>query len=305
MRLGQWKRILLNTVDDVNRNHTLAFAAALSYYFVLALFPALIFLAAVVAYLPIPDLFNTVIATMARIVPATGMGLVRKIVADVISPSRGAFLSFGLLGTLWTCSSGFAAIIEALNVAYNVPETRPIWKTRLLAVGLIFLIGTLVTIAFAFMIVGPRFGEFLAVHLGLRYEFALLWPALRWVVAVTFIVVAIEALYFIAPNVKQRFSSSLPGAIFAVVGWILLSDALSLYFFLKFAHLNRTYGVLGGGIALLTWLYWSGFIILLGAVLNSEIILERGDGKLALKQPPPAKVQPRPATTAEEARPMV
>jgi membrane protein len=83
-----------------------------------------------------------------------------------------------------------------------------------------------------------------------------------------------------------------------------LSDALSLYF-LKFAHLNRTYGVLGGGIALLTWLYWSGFIILLGAVLNSEIILERGDGKLALKQPPPAKVQPRPATTAEEARPVV
>jgi membrane protein len=304
MRLGQWKRVILNAVDDVNRNNTLAFAAALSYYFVLALFPALIFLAAVVAYLPIPDLFNTIIATMARVAPETSMGLVRKIVADVISPSRGAFLSFGLLGTLWTCSSGFAAIIEALNVAYNVPETRPIWKTRLLAIGLIFLIGTLVTVAFAFMIVGPRFGEFLATHLGLKYEFALLWPVLRYVFAVTFIVIAIEALYFIAPNVKQRFSSSLPGAILAVVGWILLSDGLSLYF-LKFAHLNRTYGVLGGGVALLTWLYWSGFVILLGAVLNSEIILERGDGKLALKQPPPAKVQPRPATTAEEARPAV
>ncbi len=304
MRLGRWKRIILNAVDDVNRNHTLAFAAALSYYFVLALFPALIFLAAVVAYLPIPDLFNTIIATMARIVPGTGMGLVRQIVSDVISPSRGAFLSFGLLGTTWTCSSGFAAIIEALNVAYNVPETRPIWKTRLLAVGLIFLIGTLVTIAFAFMMVGPRFGEFLAAHLGLKYEFALLWPVLRYVLAVTFIVVAIEALYFIAPNVKQRFSSSLPGAVFAVIGWILLSDGLSLYF-LKFAHLNRTYGVLGGGVALLTWLYWSGFVVLLGAVLNSEIILERGDGKLALKQPPPVKVQPRSATTAEEARPVV
>ncbi len=301
MRLQVWKEVIVGTVNDLMRNHIPSFAAALSYYFVMAFFPGLIALAAVVAYLPIPDLFNTIIGTMARVVPPQSMGLVRRIVADVISPSRGALLSFGLIGVLWTCTSGFSATIEALNVAYDIPETRSIWKTRLLALELTFIIGTLVTFAFAFMIVGPRFGGFLAAHLGLTWEFALIWPILRYVLAVTFVVIAIEALYFMAPNLKQRFVSTLPGAVLAVIGWIALSDGLSLYF-RKYAHLNKTYGVLGGGIALLMWLYWSGFLILLGAELNSEIIQHRGDGTLVLKQPPPPKVKPVPATSDDDSR---
>lgn len=303
MALQRLKRVIAGTAKGIADNHILSFAAALSYYFVMAFFPALITLAAIVAYLPIPNLFNTIISTMARVVPPESMGLIRLIVGDVISPSRGALLSFGLLGTLWICSSGFAEIIEALNVAYEVPETRSVLKTRLLAFQLIFITGTLVTLAFAFMIVGPRFGGFLAGHLGLSRAFAVIWPVLRYVLAVSFAIVAIVALYLIAPNVRHSFLSSLPGAVLAVVGWILLSDALSLYF-RRFAHLNKTYGVLGGGIALLTWLYWSGFLILLGAELNSEIIQQRGDGTLALKQPPPSKVKPIPATTADAARPM-
>jgi len=297
------KRVIAGTATDIANNHILSFAAALSYYFVLAFFPALIALAAIVAYLPVPDLFNTLIATMSRVVPPESMGLIRRIVSDVISPSRGALLSFGLIGALWTCSSGFAEIIEALNVAYDVPETRSIWKTRLLAFELIFLTGIWVTLAFAFMIVGPRFGEFLARHLGLSWAFAIIWPVLRYVCAVTFTIIAVVQLYLLAPNVKHSFWSSLPGAAVAVVSWILLSDALSLYF-RRFAHLNKTYGVLGGGIALLTWLYWSGFLLLLGAELNSEIIQQREDGMLVLKQPPPAKVKPTLATTADAAAPV-
>lgn len=303
MALQRMKRVIVGTAQDIANNHIFSFAAALSYYFVMAFFPALIALAAIVAYLPIPNLFNTIISTMTRVVPPESMGLIRHIVSDVISPNRGALLSFGLVGAAWTCSSGFAEIIEALNVAYDIPETRSLWKTRLLAFELIFMTGTLVTLAFAFMIVGPRFGEFLARHLGLSWAFALIWPALRYMLAVSFAIVAIVQLYLIAPNLKQRSASCLPGAVVAVVGWILLSDALSLYF-RSFAHLNRTYGVLGGGVALLTWLYWSGFLILLGAELNSEIMQQRGDGTLLLKQPPPLKVKPIPATTADAAVPI-
>ena len=297
------KAVVVGTVNDVAVNHIFSFAAALSYYFVLGFFPALIALAAVVAYLPIPDLFNTIVANLARVAPPESMGLIRRIVSDVISPNRGALLSFGLLGALWTCSSGFTTLIEAVNVAYDVPETRPWWKNRLLALELVFVVGALVTLAFAFMIVGPRFGEFLAAHLGLSRAFAAIWPVLRYIFAVSFIVLAVEVVYFFAPNIKQRFTSSLAGAFVAVVGWILLSNALSLYF-RSFAHLNKTYGVLGGGVALLTWLYWSGFIILLGAELNSEIIQQRGDGTLLLKQPPPLKVKPTLATTADAAQPV-
>jgi membrane protein len=274
MRLRLIKRVIASTANDAALNHTLSFAAALSYYFVMAFFPALIALAAILAYLPIPDLFDTVITTMARVAPPESMGMIRQIVADVILSNRGALLSFGLIGTLWTCSSGFSTIIEALNVACDIPETRPLWKTRLLATELTFVIGTLVTSAFAFMIVGPRFGEFLCGYLGLGRAFALAWPVLRYIFAISFVVIAIETLYLLGPNVKQRFTASLPGAIVAVVGWILLSDALS-YYFRSFSNLNRTYGVLGGGVALLTWLYWSAFLILLGAQLNSEISRQR------------------------------
>ena len=119
----------------------MAMAAGLSYYFVMSLFPLLILVAAVVPYIPIPHLFDRVLGAMAQVVPPDSIGLVRAVLKDVIVPHR-AFLTFGILGTLWAASGGFASLIEALNVAYNVPETRPIWKTRLVAVELMFVIGT-------------------------------------------------------------------------------------------------------------------------------------------------------------------
>src|SRR5204863_4225016 len=130
------KHALLRTYGDVLRNHTMQMAAALSYYFVLSLFPALLFLSAIVAFLPLPDLFNQALAMMARFLPSDSMGLVRRVLSDVITPNRGTFLSFGILGTLWAASGGFSAAIEALNIAYDVQDDRPFWKTRPLAVVL-------------------------------------------------------------------------------------------------------------------------------------------------------------------------
>src|SRR5215469_12982083 len=229
MRLRQWWRIIVGSAQDIDRNHTLAFAAALSYYFVMAFFPALVGLAAIIAYLPIPNLFNTMVGTLSRVMPPESMGLVRKIVAEIITPNRGALLSFGLLGTLWSASGGFANMIEALNVAYDIPETRPFWKTRLIALELTFEVGTLILFAFSVMIVGPQFGEYLAAHLGFSWAFAWGWPYLRYAVAIAFIVLAVEGLYFIGPNIRHRFRDTLPGAVLAVLGWILLATLLRLY----------------------------------------------------------------------------
>jgi len=297
MRLRQYKRVIVNLVSDAGQGHIFSFAAALSYYFLLALFPALIALATFVGFLPIPHLFNTIVGVMAQVVPHESMGLVRKVVADVTSRNHPALLSFGLLGALWTCSSAFATMIEALNVAYDVPETRPMWKTRLLAFELTFLVGLLAAVAVAFLVVGPHFGRFLAATIGLSRVFTVFWPIVQHVLAAILMVLAIEGLYFMAPNVKHSFLASLPGAVSAVVGWIVLSDGLSFYF-QTFEHLNKTYGVLGGGIALLVWLYWSGFIILMGAELNSEIVKLKRDRQAAVPQPAPSEVHGRAATTA-------
>ncbi len=214
MRPASVKDALVRTYADVVQNHTMQMAAALAYYFVLSLFPALIFLSAVVAYLPVPDLFNQALALMASFLPADSMGLVRRVLGDVVTPNRGTFLSFGILGTLWAASGGFAAIIEALDIAYQVKDNRPFWKTRPLAVGLAFIVGTLVLISLSVMVVGPRFGEWLAGRVHLSGLFVLLWPYVHWTIAVGFTVLAIEALYFLAPNVKQRFLARLPERFF-------------------------------------------------------------------------------------------
>jgi membrane protein len=281
------KVALIGTYGDVVRNHTLQMAAALAYYFVLSLFPALIFSSAVVAYLPVPDLFNQALALLARFLPADAMGLVRRVLADVVSPNKGTFLSLGILGTLWAASGGFAATIEALNIAYDVRDDRPFWKTRALAVGLAFLTGTLMLVALSVMVVGPRFGGWLAGRVHLSELFVLLWPYIHWTVAAAFTILAIEALYFLAPNLKQRFRATLPGAVVAVSCWIGLSYLLGIYF-RHFGNFNKTYGTLGAAVALMVWLYWTGFAMLVGAELNQELAKISKEGKLQEKHEPPS-----------------
>ena len=278
---------LVRTYADIVQNHTLQMAAALSYYFVLSLFPALIFLSAVVAYLPVPDLFNQGLSVMGQFLPPDTMGLVRRVLSDVITPNRGTFLSFGLLGTLWAASGGFSAAIEALNIAYEVRDDRPFWKTRPLAIWLAFIIGVLLLTALSVMIVGPRFGGWLAGRVHLSTLFVLLWPYIHWSIAIGFTILAVEVLYYVAPNVKQRFLATLPGAVLAVGCWIGLSYLLGIHF-RHFANFNKTYGTLGAAIALMTWLYWTGFAMLVGAELNAELAKISREGKLPEKSEPPA-----------------
>lgn len=290
MTYGVLRGALRRTYADLVRNHTLQMAAALSYYFVLSLFPALILLSAAVAYLPVPDLFNQTLALLGRFLPPDTMGLVRRVLADVITPNRGTFLSFGILGTLWAASGGFAATIEALNMAYEVKDDRPFWKTRPLAVGLAIVIGFLLMIALSVMIVGPKFGEWLAGRVHLTSVFVLLWPYIHWTIAAVFTILAVEIVYFFAPNVKQRFLATLPGAVLAVGCWIGLSYLLGFYF-RHFADFNKTYGTLGAAVALMVWLYWTGFAMLVGAELNAEIAKTTERGKLEEKHEPPAITQ--------------
>ena len=221
---------------------------------------------------------------MSHVVPPDSMGIVRKVVSDVVAPNRGAFLSFGIVGTLWSASGGFSAVIEALNIAYDADETRPFWVTRPLAIGLTLLLGALVLIALGVMVVGPHFGEWLTGRVHLSEAWIWVWPYIHWTVSVVFTILAVEALYFLAPNVKQRFLATLPGAAMAVGFWIALSYGLGIYF-RKFANLNRTYGTLAAAVALMVWLYWTGFAMLVGAELNAELAKKTKTGPIEEKPP--------------------
>ena len=276
--------------QDVVRHHTLQVSAALSYYFVLAAFPCLIFLSAVIGFIPLPNLFGGVLQLMARLLPADTMRIVYSVLGDVLSSNRATWLSFGMLGTIWIASSAFDSMIEALDIAYDVKIQRSFWKSRLLAIELAAICGGLLLSALIVMVVGPRFGEWLAARLELSMVFAALWPFLRWTIAICFTIVAVEVLYFLAPNVKQRFGATLPGAVLSVSVWIGLSHLLGLYF-RYFANLNRTYGTLGGFIALMVWLNWTSFVLLVGAELNAELAKVSERGRLQPKEPLPEIVE--------------
>jgi membrane protein len=283
--LGRIKDALWRTVEAVPAKHTLQMGAALSYYFVISMFPAILLISAIVAYLPGENPFDRVLSLMSGFVPRESIDLLHKVLSTVVTPNRSTLLSFGILGTLWTASGGFAAAIEALDIAYDVEEARPFWVTRPLAVGLTFLVGVLLLVALVVMIVGPQFGTWLASRANLSWLLARSWPYIHWTVAVLFTVLAVEAMYFLAPNVKQRFWATLPGAVLAVGCWIGLSYILG-YYFRSFAHFNKTYGAMGAVIALMVWLYWTSFFMLVGAELNCELAKETRKGKIKQDEDP-------------------
>ena len=277
------RRALAASYRDLLSHHTLQVSAALSYYLVLSVFPALIFLSAVMASLPLPNLFDRVLGLMWRLLPADSMRMIHSVLTDLLGANRKSWISFGMIGTIWAGTAAFDALIEALDIAYDANETRPWWKTRLMAIGLAGLTAALLLSALAVLLVGPRFGGWLAARIYLSREFVLLWPAVHWAIAITFTLVTVEFLYFLAPNVKQRFLATLPGAILAVACWLGFSYGLGFYF-RHVANYSRTYGTLAGFIAFMTWFYWNSLALLAGAELNAELAKESAKGQLQPKE---------------------
>jgi membrane protein len=261
------KRSLITVYNDVYDERLFVFAAGLSYYFVLSLFPLLVSIAALLGYVPIPHLFEGLLTLMAKLVPGDGMSLVRNIVSDVISHKHRHFLTLGLVFTIWTASSGFAATIDGLNVVYRVRETRRVWKTRPIALGLTLLAGSLLLMAVGLMVEGTYFGIWFTGRFDLNPGILAIWHYLKWGIAISSAVLAVELLYHFGPDLKQRFRDSLSGAIVAVMSWIGLSYLLGSYF-RHFESLDKTYGPLGAAIGLYVWFYLSGFAILFGGELN-------------------------------------
>jgi membrane protein len=226
-------------------------------------------------YLPIPNLFDQLLDILAVLVPPAAMQMVEHILTSLLVPHRGGLLSFGLLSYLWTASGGFAASIEALNVAYDVEKTRSWWRDRLQALLLTFTTGVLSLTGLLLIIAGPRFGRLLTELFPIPGSFGEVWPALRLVTVFVTIVVAIELQYYLAPNRKQRFADTLPGAVVAVGGIFLCSAGLG-YYFGHLSNYNKTYGSLGAVIILMLWFYVVALLLVVGAEVNAELLKQRG-----------------------------
>jgi membrane protein len=289
------REISATVYQELFRTRAFTMAAAMSYYFLLALLPLLIFLSAMLGYLPIPNLFDQLLDLLAVLVPPAAMQMVQGILASLLVPHRGGLLSFGLLSYLWTASGCFAASIEALNVAYDVEKSRGWWRDRLRALLLTLTTGLLSLLGLLLIIAGPRFGHLLTELFPIPEGFGDIWPLLRLVTIFVIFVVAVELQYYLAPNRKQRFVDTLPGAVLAVIGIFLGSSGLG-YYFGHFANYNKTYGSLGAVIILMLWFYMVALLLVVGAELNAELLKqEAAHGEHIAMRPMPAKVKGAPA----------
>jgi membrane protein len=264
---------MLKTYHDFDRHNYSNYAAALSYFCLLSVFPLLIFLASLLAFIPIPNLFEQCLEIMEKIVPPDAMGLVRRVLGDVLRTSPG-LLSLSVLSGLFAASGGFASLIAILNIAHDAPETRPYWKKRVIAFGLTLLTGLMVAVLLIAIALGPQFGKWLATQTHVSWFFALLWPYARWVLIGAFTIFSVETIYFFAPNVKLRFKDQIPGAIIAVLSWIGASWALGWYL-THFTNYNKTFGALGAVVGLMLWFYVTALALLLGAEMNCELLRSR------------------------------
>lgn len=268
-RLKTARELSVTVYQELFRTRAFTMAAAMSYYFLLALLPLLIFLSAMLGYLPIPNLFDQLLDILAVLVPPQAMHMVQHILTSLLTPHRGGLLSFGLLSYLWTASGGFAASIEALNVAYDVEKTRSWWRDRLQALLLTLTTGGLILLGLPLIIAGPHFGHLLTELFPIPQRFGDIWPFVRLIAIFVIFVAAVEIQYYLAPNRKQRFTETVPGALVAVIG-IFLSSAGLGYYFRHFTNYNKTYGSLGAVIILMVWFYVVALLFVVGAELNAE-----------------------------------
>lgn len=272
MLLSRAKTLLKCTYNSSLRHHQLNNAAALSFFFLLSLSPLLIFLVSLMALLPVHNLDSHILEAVSQIVPVDAMKVVARLLVSVFESNR-RLLSLGIIGAIWTGSTGFYAMILALNSAYLAKEDRPLWKRQLVAIGLTIVVGAMLIASLFLLLLGTRIGSWLAALLGMDSALAATWPYIRWLVVVGFTSLSVEMLYLLAPNVKQqRFMAQLPGVAVAVVLWLGSSFGLGLYL-RSFAEFTAIYGTLGAMIALMLWFYFSSLAILIGAEVNAQIQL--------------------------------
>jgi membrane protein len=275
-------------------------AAQLSYYFLFALFPFLAVLVTLIAYLPVQGATDELMARLSDIMPQAATEILRQRVSSVTQVQRPRLLTFGLLVTLWSASRGVDAIRTALNLAYDVKETRPFWKTQALAIAVTILGAVLVPLSVTAFALGGTAGQWIADHLGVARYYAVIWSFLRWPITGLLIMLVVALLYYLLPDVKQEWRFMTPGSVVGTVLWLGATWGFTQYAE-NFGTYDVTYGSIGGVIVLMTWLYITGIVFILGGEINAALEHAAHEGKAAGARAAgeaPAPIEDRPSAAA-------
>jgi len=270
------KKALKETLDD----NLLGLAAQTAYYFFFSLFPLLLFIAPVLSLVGNKqETFALFTSQLQQVVPSEGWALIGGVIKDVVyAKNAPGLMSIGALLAIWAGSNVFGALIGALNIAYDVKDTRPWWKQKLIAMASVIVVGFVILISTVMILAGDKITSWLATRLALEPGTRALVTIVQVPIAFALLIAIAGLSYYFLPNLRQSKKQVLVGATFTTIGWALVTVALRVYM-ANFANYNATYGAIGGVIALLTWMYFSMLVFLIGGEINSEV--HQGTGAVA------------------------
>ena len=272
-----WWQILKRTVKEFQDDNLTDWAAALTYYGLLSLFPMLLALVAVLGVVGQADSIGTLLDSF-REAGLTGVAdNIEEPLMGVVESKGGAsaLLSFGIVFSLWSASGYLGAFMRAANSVYGVEEGRPFWKLRPLQVLLTLLGVFLLSLVAIGLVVSGPLAEAIGDAVGLGDTAVTAWGVAKWPVMLAIVMSVVVALYYVAPNVRQpKFRWVTPGGLLAVLIWVIASAGFAFYV-TNFGSYNKTYGTLGGIISFLVWMWISNLALLLGAEFDAELERER------------------------------
>jgi membrane protein len=276
MSLKEFAKKLYKEINDDAVSDS---AAQLAYYLLFALFPFLVFLVTLTAYLPgIHGATDALLARARYVMPDEAVDILTGHITSVVSKKQDSLLTFGFLLTFWSASRGIDAIRKAMNLAYDVPESRPFWRTQGSALLMTLASAILIPVAIALFLLGSKAGLWLAHKFEIDAVFYAVWAWGRWPIVSLIVMLAAALSYYFLPDVKQKFKFITPGSIFASVAWLASTWGFTQYVE-HFGNYNATYGSLGAVMVLMLWLYLSGFILVIGGEINAIIEHASREGK--------------------------
>lgn len=265
-----WGALFKRTFNEVLADDVLNLAAQQAYYFFFALFPALLALISIASFFPIENLIGEIQTMLGRIAPPEVTRIVTEQIIKIGQSNAGGIFTIAFLFTLWSSSSAVVALCSTLNAAYDITESRPWWKVRLIAIGLTIGLALFILVSMTLVIAGPALAEKVAdvMHLGPVFTWS--WKILQWPLVFLLVATALALVYYFAPDAEQDWIWITPGSVLATVLWLIISLGFRFYV-TNFASYNETYGALGGVMVLLLWFYVSAIALLVGAEINAEI----------------------------------
>ncbi|GGS31007.1 ribonuclease [Actinokineospora fastidiosa] len=267
-----WKSLLRGTLRGFAKDKLTDWAAALTYYAVLSIFPAIVVVTSLTALLG-PSATASLVDNIQAIVPGQAAEILTTAVEELKGSASvaGPLAVLGLLGALWTSSGYIGAFMRASNAIYEMPEGRPLWKTIPLRIGMTVTVAVLLALCAAGVVATGAIAERIGSAIGIGTTGLTIWGVVKWPVIAVLVSLVIALLYWAAPNVRHPgFRWITPGGVLAVLIWAAASAGFAVYV-ANFGSYNKTYGSLGGIIAFLVWLWITNLAVLLGAELDAEI----------------------------------